>query len=173
MRRDERGSGTLIMLAVAMLLLSVGLVAVLWAAVSTAQHRAAAAADLVALSAAQAVRAGDDPCAAARRIAALQAAELSDCRLEGEVVSVVTGVRAELGSLGRPLVTVAARAGPVGQPSGDEPSAGATGGRQHGQDLVEQRVDRRGDSYAGAEPGDRAVPGVELGRTTGQQVALQ
>jgi secretion/DNA translocation related TadE-like protein len=113
-RVDERGSGTLIVLAAALLVLSAGLAAVVWAAVSTAQHRAAAAADLVALSAAQAVQAGDEPCATAQRVAAAHLAELSECTVDGELVRVVTGVRAQLGSLGRPLVTVAARAGPIG-----------------------------------------------------------
>jgi secretion/DNA translocation related TadE-like protein len=115
-RLDERGSGTLIVLAAALLVLSAGLAAVLWAAVSTAQHRAAAAADLVALSAAQAIQMGDEPCATARRIAAAHLAEVAECRVDGEVVWVVAGVRAQLGSLGRPLVTVPARAGPIGPP---------------------------------------------------------
>jgi hypothetical protein len=52
-RRGEVGAGTLMALWVAMALLTAGVVAVLWAAVSVATHRVAAAADLVALSAAQ------------------------------------------------------------------------------------------------------------------------
>ncbi|HEY3001734.1 MAG TPA: Rv3654c family TadE-like protein, partial [Kribbellaceae bacterium] len=91
---DERGSGTLIVIAAALLVLSAGLAAVLWAGVSTARHRAAAAADLAALSAARAVQSGGDACETAGRIAGLHGAELAGCRVEGAEVQVVVGVRA-------------------------------------------------------------------------------
>jgi secretion/DNA translocation related TadE-like protein len=102
-----------VMMAAALLVLACGLAAALWSAVSAAQHRAATAADLAALSAAQAIQSGGDPCGSARRIAVAHRASLQWCLVEGEEVSVVAGVPVELGSLGRPLVRSAARAGPV------------------------------------------------------------
>ena len=112
-RGDERGSGTLLMMAAGLLVLVCGLAVVLWSAVSTAHHRAAAAADLAALSGAQAIQSDGDPCATARRIATKQGASLDACRVYGEEVLVIAGVRVELGSLGRPVVRSTARAGPI------------------------------------------------------------
>lgn len=117
--RDERGSGTLLTMAAAMLVLACGLAVALWAAVSTARHRAATAADLAALSAAQAIQSGTDPCASAGRIAAAQRVTLKECQIEGEEVLVVTGAPVELGSLGRPEVRSSARAGPIGPDTED------------------------------------------------------
>lgn len=112
-RRDERGSGTLLMMAAGLLVLVCGLAVVLWSAVSTAHHRATAAADLAALSGAQAIQSDGDPCATARRIARKQGASLDACTVYGEEVLVVAGVPVELGSLGRPVVRSTARAGPI------------------------------------------------------------
>jgi secretion/DNA translocation related TadE-like protein len=113
MTRGERGSGTLLMMSAAFLVLASGLAVALWAAVSTARHRAATAADLAALSAAQMIQSGGDPCESARRIASVHRATLQRCEVEGEEVMVVAGVPVELGSLGRPQVRSMARAGPV------------------------------------------------------------
>jgi hypothetical protein len=55
MTHSERGSATIHALFAAVLLLTVLAAAVLWAAISTARHQLAAAADLTALSAAQSV----------------------------------------------------------------------------------------------------------------------
>jgi secretion/DNA translocation related TadE-like protein len=101
------------MMAAGLLVLVCGLGVVLWGAVSTAHHRAAAAADLAALSGAQAIQSDGDPCVTARRIAIKQGASLDACTVDGEEVLVVAGVRVELGSLGRPVVRSTARAGPV------------------------------------------------------------
>jgi secretion/DNA translocation related TadE-like protein len=91
------------------------MVGVLWAVVSIAHHRADAAADLVALSAAQALQAGEaDACRTARRIAAAHAVELNSCRIEGEIVSVAVELQLQLGALGTPVVGAEARAGPMG-----------------------------------------------------------
>ena len=118
-RRDERGSATLLAVGVALLLLGAGLVGALWAAVSLGSHRAASAADLAALSAAQAVQSGDlDPCTSARRIAVGQQVELRGCVVEGETVSVVVVVRLQLGAVGSPAITAQARAGPIGAQAG-------------------------------------------------------
>jgi secretion/DNA translocation related TadE-like protein len=117
---DERGSGTLLALASALLLLGAGLCCALWAAVSTGHHRAAAAADLSAISAAQMVQSGgEDPCSTAVRIAGEQHAEILSCQVDAETVVVVAAVRLRLGALGSPSVRSTARAGPV--------SAGETG----------------------------------------------
>ncbi|QNE20322.1 flp pilus-assembly TadE/G-like family protein [Kribbella qitaiheensis] len=112
---SELGAGTLLALWVAMALLSAGMVAVLWAAVSVGTHRVAAAADLVALSAAQALQSGeDDPCRTARRIAANQRVDLHSCQVEGETVAIEVGVVLHFGLLGSPTVSTPARAGPAG-----------------------------------------------------------
>ncbi|MFC5265232.1 Rv3654c family TadE-like protein [Kribbella qitaiheensis] len=79
MSRDERGSGTILALGVAMVLLGAGAIGVLWAGISVGSHRAASAAEMVGLSAAQALQSGDDPCEAARRIATNHRVELKRC----------------------------------------------------------------------------------------------
>jgi secretion/DNA translocation related TadE-like protein len=102
------------MLAIALVLLLAGLVAALWAAVSAGHHRAVAAADLAALSAAGALQRGtSDPCEVAVRIAAAHDAEVRRCAVEADEVLVVATVRLPLGALGDPLIEAAARAGPV------------------------------------------------------------
>ncbi|HET6296825.1 MAG TPA: Rv3654c family TadE-like protein [Kribbella sp.] len=133
MSSDERGSASLLAVGVALLLLGAGLVGALWAAVSLGSHRATSAADLAALSAAQAVQSGAfDPCASARRIAADQQVELRECAVEGELVSVTVAVRLELGAIGSPAATAEARAGPIDRRAG----TGETGGERGGGDWV-------------------------------------
>lgn len=100
---------------VAMVLMSAGTVAVLWAAVSVGTHRVAAAADLVALSAAQALQNGQgDPCRTAQRIAANQRVDLHRCQVESETVAIEVGTVLRFGVLGSPTITIPARAGPAG-----------------------------------------------------------
>ncbi len=101
------------MLAAGLVVLSCGLAVVVWAGVSTAHHRASVAADLAALSAAQALQNDGDACEVAARIAGNQHASVESCEVDDEEVTVVTAVPVELGSLGRPLVRAKARAGPV------------------------------------------------------------
>jgi secretion/DNA translocation related TadE-like protein len=116
----ELGAGTLLALWVAMVLLGAGVVAVLWAAISVGTHRVAAAADLVALSAAQALQAGEgDPCRTAGRIAADQQVDLRSCQVDGETVAVEVGVVLRFGVLGSPSINTPARAGPVDGEGGD------------------------------------------------------
>ena len=99
---------------VAMVILGAGVVAVIWAVISIGNHRIAAAADLVALSAAQAVQDGaGDPCLTAQRIAAAQQVDLRRCQIEGETVAVEVGAVVRLGILGSPSITTPARAGPA------------------------------------------------------------
>lgn len=114
-QQDERGSTTLLAVVMAILSLSAGLTGALWAAVSTGHHRAAAAADLAALSAAQELQSpGADACTAARRIVGEHGADLLDCEIKADTVLVVAGIRLHFGALGSPYTTAAARAGPVG-----------------------------------------------------------
>ncbi|TWD81116.1 secretion/DNA translocation related TadE-like protein [Kribbella amoyensis] len=111
--RDDQGSGSLLVLWVAVALLSATMLAVLWATVSLTTHRLKAAADLTALSAAQSARTGD-PCATADRIAELHHANVTSCVLDGETVTVELATDLELGAIGSPTLTTRSRAGPVG-----------------------------------------------------------
>ena len=122
---DERGSATLLALAVGLLLVGAGLVCALWAVISTGHHRAAAAAEMAALSAAQAMQPGGDwhaesggPCDVASRIALAHRAELLSCRIDGDTVEVVAAVELRLGVLGSPSMKSVARAGPVSRDPG-------------------------------------------------------
>jgi secretion/DNA translocation related TadE-like protein len=113
--KTDRGSATLLSLGIAAVLLGGCAVGVLWAAVSVGHHRADAAADLAALSAAQAQQSNPgDACTAAGRIADAQRVSLKYCHAEGDTVAVVVVVRLDLGVLGTPVVTGEARAGPIG-----------------------------------------------------------
>lgn len=99
-RRDERGSGTALTLAVVAVLALVASVVALvgWGALGAQRLRSAA--DLSALAGARAVAGGGDGCAAAERTARLNEVSLRRCRVDGdEVTFVVTVVvRADLGS---------------------------------------------------------------------------
>lgn len=122
-RRGERGSATLLALASGLLLVGAGLVCALWAVVSTGHHRAAVAAEMAALSAAQAMQPGgqaegDGPCDVASRIALAHRAELLSCRNYSDTVEVVAAVELRLGVLGSPSVKSTARAGPVSRDPG-------------------------------------------------------
>jgi secretion/DNA translocation related TadE-like protein len=111
----DRGSASLLAIGIAFVLLGGCLVGVLWAAISVAHHRADAAADLTALTAAQTLQTGSgDACTAAAGIAAMQQVELRECQQLGETVSVVVAVKVNLGAIGTPVLTGQARAGPIG-----------------------------------------------------------
>jgi len=116
-RHNEAGSGTMLVLSSALLLLTAALAAAIWAMASSANHRAATAADLAALSAAGALQSGElDPCRTAARIATKHGAELVGCEIDGESVVVVAAVRLRLGALGSPAALAGARAGPEHPP---------------------------------------------------------
>lgn len=103
------------MLVIALL----GLLMFLGAAMSfvagvVADHRAAqSAADLSALAGAQALQRGQDPCAAANRIAAANGASVRSCDVSGEEVVVDVTVEARSYAGYSPEVTGRARAGPI------------------------------------------------------------
>lgn len=132
--RSERGSATLHAVFVAVLLFTALGAAVLWAAISTARHKLAAAADLTALSAAHALvdaeRSGEavaassaelaplahsrtaSPCVTAARTAALNDVRLTSCEVTSVAVTVVVSLRLDL-RMARPTLTASARAGPL------------------------------------------------------------
>lgn len=110
---NERGSASLTLLALAGALAAFGLLLALLGGVAVARQRAASAADLAALAAADHALAGSTvACAAAGRIARDGGVELVSCRLEGAEVLVRIRVLPGglLGALGG--ITAAARAGP-------------------------------------------------------------
>jgi secretion/DNA translocation related TadE-like protein len=123
---SDRGSASLWMLAMAMVLW-ISVTGVLLAGVAiSARHRAATAADLSALAAASALQRAQlarDPspavaaCATARSIAAANEATVDTCQVAGSVVEVTTRVAipalASLGFLGLDSVSARARAGPA------------------------------------------------------------
>ncbi|MBN9105999.1 MAG: hypothetical protein J0I14_13450 [Propionibacteriaceae bacterium] len=82
--RSERGSGTLLMAGVALIVMVLGGVGVVLAGYVAAQHAAAGAADLSALSAAAAYIRGEDACAAAGRVARANGVSLSGCAISGD-----------------------------------------------------------------------------------------
>jgi secretion/DNA translocation related TadE-like protein len=115
---DQRGSGTMLMVGVLGVLLAFGTTAVWAAGYLAAAHKARAAADLAALSAAVAIEAGADGCAVARRVSADNGTRLSVCDRVGDqvdfVVSVEVGRSIRTGVPGLPAeVTAVAHAGPT------------------------------------------------------------
>jgi secretion/DNA translocation related TadE-like protein len=92
-RGSERGSATLMMTAGILLIVMVGFVGMVGAGYLTAVRQARGAADLVALSGATAYRAGQDACAAARRIATSNRVTVTDCRIAGDSWDFVVTVR--------------------------------------------------------------------------------
>jgi secretion/DNA translocation related TadE-like protein len=113
-RRSERGSGTLLTLFMGLLLATALAMATLWSAISIARHKLAAAADLTALSAAQALASGtSDPCTTAHRIAATNRVDLAACQLAPDSVSVRVTTQLNLATIARPTLSATARAGPT------------------------------------------------------------
>lgn len=121
----DRGSATVIVLALsAVVLLLGGLLAAVGSA-AIARHRAAAAADLAALAAAAALARGEDACGQAAEVAGLQGAAVRSCTISGPAVEVVVGLRpaGQLAAFGG--ARARARAGPAqGEPSGEPAQAG-------------------------------------------------
>lgn len=111
--RDD-GVATVLVLGLASVLVLLGCVTAALGAVAVARQRAASAADLSALAAAQAVLEG--PAVACSRAAALAdrvGAELSGCTVAGDVVDVLVTVRPP-GVVGRVgAASARARAGPA------------------------------------------------------------
>ena len=87
-RRNERGAATVLVLAMAGVLLLLGAALGVVAALVIAHRAAQSAADLAALAGATAVGRGDDACRAAAEVASANAARLTGCRPQGRVVEV-------------------------------------------------------------------------------------
>lgn len=116
----DGGSGTVLVLTVAVLVVLAGALLAALASVAVARHRAAGVADLAALAAADRAHLGaGEACAVAEQVAAAAGASVVACRLAGDVAEVTAQVRpvGRLGELG--AATGRARAGPL------EPGAGA------------------------------------------------
>ena len=112
--QGERGSGTVLALAMVMVLCLLATSAAVLSSAVVASHRARSAADLAALAAATSwldgISAGST-CATAARVAAANGAALSGCAPAGESVTVVVEVRPGLGPI--PAAAARARAGPA------------------------------------------------------------
>lgn len=86
--RSDRGAVTVHAAAIAVVLVVAALVITEVAGLVRLRHRVAAAADLSALSATQASVGGEDACAAARRIASRNGAEVETCRMDYDVATI-------------------------------------------------------------------------------------
>jgi secretion/DNA translocation related TadE-like protein len=112
--RTEHGSGTLLTFFLGLLLATAVAMATLWSAISIARHKLASAADLTALSAAQALVSGTpDPCATARRIAATHNVVLADCQLVSDSALIRVTTQLHLAAIAHPTLSASARAGPT------------------------------------------------------------
>ena len=110
----DRGSGTIWLLALSLLVGLVAAAGVLRGVAVVARHRAEAAADLAALAAAQRALEGvDKACAEAARVAGINRTVLVRCAAVGDVVTVEVGRPLRLGRLGSWMVVARANAGPA------------------------------------------------------------
>lgn len=91
--RDERGSGSMLMIGMLTVVLSLGWAAVIVTGYLVAAHRARSVADLAALSGASSVQRGDEGCAVARRMAERQGAT-ARCSQVGDAIDFVVTVTA-------------------------------------------------------------------------------
>jgi secretion/DNA translocation related TadE-like protein len=87
-QRDQSGAATLLVMAMAGVLLLLGAALAVVMALFAAHRVAQSAADLAALSGARAVATGGDGCEVARRIALANRARLTTCEISGRVVEV-------------------------------------------------------------------------------------
>jgi secretion/DNA translocation related TadE-like protein len=86
--RNECGAATLLVMAMAGVLLLLGAALSVVTAMVAAHRVAQSAADLAALAGARGVSAGDDGCDVARRIALANGTRLTACAISGRVVDV-------------------------------------------------------------------------------------
>ncbi|MFW6205409.1 MAG: Rv3654c family TadE-like protein [Actinomycetota bacterium] len=101
----ERGAGSVLVLAAVLVIVTALLAVATLGSGYRARHRAAAAADLSALAAAETLRSGDDPCAAAEKVSMANGASLRSCAVEGWEVEVAaaTAIRGPLRWLPDPV----------------------------------------------------------------------
>jgi secretion/DNA translocation related TadE-like protein len=115
---SERGSGSVLMVGVMLVLTTLGAAGMWTAGYLAAGQRVRAAADLAALSGATATAAGRNGCSEAGRVAALNGADLVHCEVAGDstrfVVAVETRMAVQLRLPGLPsAVGATAHAGPA------------------------------------------------------------
>ena len=112
---DERGVATVFGAWVIVGLVGLVVAVVFVGSAVVARHRAQSVADLAALAAAQrAMLALDDPCGAARTLAATSTVTIARCRTDGADVVVVATTDVDLGPFGVRQARAVARAGPAG-----------------------------------------------------------
>lgn len=116
--RADRGSASILVLALGLVLLSAGLAAATVGAATVARHQAQTAADLGALAGAmRAVQGQPAACGRAAEFVAANHGRLASCELAGLTLTVVVE-RSAPGLLGLPRPAVAtARAGPLQAPA--------------------------------------------------------
>jgi secretion/DNA translocation related TadE-like protein len=88
MTEGERGSATVIGVALVAMLCAVALIGAALAGLLVGQRRAAAAADLAALAGASALQEGQEGCPEAASVAAKNGATLTECHLAGANLTV-------------------------------------------------------------------------------------
>ncbi|ROR73206.1 Rv3654c family TadE-like protein [Bogoriella caseilytica] len=113
--RGDRGSGTVLAVALVGVLAACALAVASVGAAVDARGRAQAAADLAALAAASSLYeiGGPDPCVVAAQLAQLNSAELRSCTVRGHEVEVTATVTAQLPGRLAAHVEAQARAGPA------------------------------------------------------------
>jgi secretion/DNA translocation related TadE-like protein len=112
-RRDEAGLAAPLVVALAGVVLLAAVATAALGRLLVDQRRAAAAADLAALAGATALQHGEDGCAAARRTAAANGADLTGCVPSGQRIEVSAALDSPT-LLGRIVqVRVEAAAGPA------------------------------------------------------------
>lgn len=94
--RSERGSGSMIMIGVMLVVTTVALAGICIAGYLVAAHRVRSAADLAALSGASAVSRGEEGCRAARSNARANGVTVASCAQVGDEVDFVVTVEAQL-----------------------------------------------------------------------------
>jgi secretion/DNA translocation related TadE-like protein len=112
-RGDQRGSATVLVVAVAGVLLLVGAALGVVAALVVAHRAAQSGADLAALAGAQALGQGSDGCRAAGETAVANGVRLTGCTTQGRVVDVTVSVPGPHWLGQRSDLSARARAGPA------------------------------------------------------------
>ena len=116
--RGEAGSASVLMVGIVGVVIALSGAALVIAGYAVSYHRARAAADLSALSAAAAFQQGRDACAQAALTAQQHGAQVERCDVVGDAIDFVVTVRVSLATLTRipqlpKTVTAEAHAGPV------------------------------------------------------------
>ncbi|MDT5076580.1 MAG: hypothetical protein QOJ80_1217 [Mycobacterium sp.] len=113
-RANDRGSATVVAVAMLALLMSIALGVMVFGMAVVARHRAQAAADLAALAAAGRLASGSAAaCAAASSVAGAMRSTITSCRVEQLDVVVGVDVPVQLGRWGVGAARALARAGPA------------------------------------------------------------